>query len=220
MDSQEPTLRPLAFSHSLRKRRLVVSRLFALAAAALVLFAEPVPVSSVLGGVGLDVFAAGLIVYAVLGRLWCLIHIAGSKRKTLVTSGPYALSRNPLYFFSFFVGLGTVILTRLPILFVAFIVLFSVYYPFVILAEEGFLAERFPVEFERFRASVPRFIPKLSWRSAFGTREIPRSYRVDKLELELVHASWYLLLIPATLAVRELHARDLLPEFWSGALPF
>jgi protein-S-isoprenylcysteine O-methyltransferase Ste14 len=34
-------------------------------------------------------------------RLWCSLYISGYKNSQLITSGPYSLCRNPLYFFSF-----------------------------------------------------------------------------------------------------------------------
>ena len=45
-----------------------------------------------------------LIAIAILGRAWCTLYIGGRKAQELTDSGPYSLSRNPLYVFSFIGG--------------------------------------------------------------------------------------------------------------------
>ena len=45
-----------------------------------------------------------LLLIGVFGRIWSSLYIEGNKTNNLITSGIYALSRNPLYFFSFLFG--------------------------------------------------------------------------------------------------------------------
>lgn len=42
-----------------------------------------------------------LLIAAALGRIWAFAYIGGRKNRELCQKGPYALTRNPLYFFSF-----------------------------------------------------------------------------------------------------------------------
>src|SRR6188768_4461079 len=65
------------------------------------------------------------VTLACLGRIWCSLFIAGHKDETLVTSGPYAYCRHPLYSFSIVGALGlglaskSLLLGALVVLFVA-----------------------------------------------------------------------------------------------------
>jgi protein-S-isoprenylcysteine O-methyltransferase Ste14 len=97
-----------------------------------------------------------------LGRLWCSSYIAGRKDMELITSGPYSVMRNPLYFFSFLGGLGIAITTEtltVPLLFVAW---FAYYYRDVIAGEEHRLLALFQDQYRDYRARVPRFWPRLT----------------------------------------------------------
>src|ERR1700694_4620271 len=46
------------------------------------------------------------IVFAIVGRTWSSLYIGGRKTRTLVSVGPYSVSRNPLYVFSIIGGVG------------------------------------------------------------------------------------------------------------------
>ncbi|HSD75053.1 MAG TPA: methyltransferase, partial [Steroidobacteraceae bacterium] len=49
---------------------------------------------------------------AALGRAWTSLFIAGHKDERLVTTGPYALCRHPLYALSLLGGLGVGLASR------------------------------------------------------------------------------------------------------------
>ena len=53
-------------------------------------------------------YGAGLVLTFIgcLGRVWCLVHIAGRKNNELVMEGPYSLCRNPLYLFGLIARVG------------------------------------------------------------------------------------------------------------------
>src|SRR5262245_36263866 len=56
------------------------------------------------------------VALACLGRIWCSAFIAGHKDEMLVTTGPYARCRHPLYACSLLAALGLGLATRSPLL--------------------------------------------------------------------------------------------------------
>ncbi|HEX9182957.1 MAG TPA: isoprenylcysteine carboxylmethyltransferase family protein [Burkholderiales bacterium] len=103
-----------------------------------------------------------LVGLATVGRLWCSLYISGYKQAQLVTTGPYSVCRNPLYFFSLlgFAGIGfaTETLTFAVVMVAA--MLFA--YPSVIRREEQTLREKFGAAFEEYCARTPRLFPDFS----------------------------------------------------------
>jgi protein-S-isoprenylcysteine O-methyltransferase Ste14 len=99
--------------------------------------------------------------FAVAGALLRAMA-AGIIRKDsiLATAGPYAWTRNPLYFGSFLLTLGFAIMSASWIAALILIIPSLVIYPNVIRNEEAHLERLFPEDFRRYRDSVPRFIPK------------------------------------------------------------
>lgn len=91
-------------------------------------------------------------------RLWAAGHIEKTSR--LATGGPYAHTRNPLYFGSFLIALGCVVAAASPWVALAAAVYLLVFYPSVIREEAAFLTARFP-EYAEWAASVPTFLPRL-----------------------------------------------------------
>ena len=88
--------------------------------------------------------------------------------RQLVTTGPYALVRNPMYLGSFMVGMGFLLIVwpwwSLPI----FAVFFYLRFNKQIVEEEKYLTRLFGEEFTRYCQKTPRLIP--SWRSVRGLK--------------------------------------------------
>ena len=103
--------------------------------------------------VGLPVSVAGLAL-----RAWAAGHLAKNER--LATSGPYAYTRNPLYFGTLIVGFGLAIASRSPALAIFFAVVFLAVYLPVIELEEQHLRDLFP-EYAAYAAYVSMLRPKL-----------------------------------------------------------
>jgi protein-S-isoprenylcysteine O-methyltransferase Ste14 len=83
-----------------------------------------------------------------------------TKNEQLTTSGPYAYTRNPLYFGSLVIAAGFAVASRSWwIALIAAAMFFVIYIP-VIRGEEGFLRSHFP-EFDEYAHHVPRLFPRL-----------------------------------------------------------
>ena len=79
----------------------------------------------------------------------------------LITGGPYAFVRNPIYLASIVLGLGMVGLLGDPWMLGLYVAVFIFLYTSIVPAEEAFLRRTFPEEFARYCAQVPRMIPRL-----------------------------------------------------------
>ncbi len=115
----------------------------------LFVFAQPRPD---LFWIGMPVAALGACI-----RLWASGHL--DKWRGLARTGPYRLTRNPLYLGSFLAGLGFTVAAGEIWLLVAYLVLFAgIYWP-VMLREEGELLSHYGGDYAAYAASVPRFFP-------------------------------------------------------------
>ncbi|MBB4093761.1 isoprenylcysteine carboxylmethyltransferase family protein [Ochrobactrum pecoris] len=110
----------------------------------------------------IEAFGLSLIVAAIIGRMWCTLYIGGRKSAEIVRSGPYSVTRNPLYVFSSIGAMGIGAQTGSIIIAAAFGVLCYLAFSVVIRTEEKFLKQNFGQPYEAYCASVPRFFPKFS----------------------------------------------------------
>ena len=114
---------------------------------------------------GLIPLAVGFVLFA-----WCVVIFASRGRGTLapwdaprhfVAVGPYQRVRNPMYLGVGSVVLGEAILFSSLALTVYVAVLAVVWHAFVVLWEEPSLERTFGDEYRTYRASVPRWLPRL-----------------------------------------------------------
>ena len=141
------------------------------------IFARPTPLTLAVGG--------AIAFLGVILRAWASGHI--SKNERLATTGPYAHTRNPLYFGSFLIAAGFAIAAHwaLLLLVVAFFVL--IYAP-TMQRERANIAGRFPAAYETYAANVPAFIPRPTpWKAG----ETPTSDDgAFSLALYMKHGEW------------------------------
>ncbi len=114
-------------------------------------------------------FAAGMLLGA-LGealRVWSAGNLY--KDKALATYGPYKMVRNPLYVGSFTMAIGFAVACinpaypiRTTALILAILVGFKYVYRMQVEAEEIHLKNLFGADYEKYCASVPRYMPKLT----------------------------------------------------------
>jgi len=101
------------------------------------------------------------VALACLGRIWCSLFIAGHKDEVLVTTGPFALCRHPLYSLSILGALGLGLTSRSALLCVLVVILITALVVYAASCEEQFLADSFPDEFKAYVAATPnKWIPK------------------------------------------------------------
>ncbi len=139
-------------------------------------------------------FAGGLAL-ALCGiaiRVWGCGHLR--KNESLITSGPYARVKHPLYLGTFLIAVGAIIAAGSPelpglvlwaVLGPIFLIAFFAYYlPKKKRVEGGRLARVFSEEFDAWDRAVPAFIPALtayrgapdqrwSWRIFLSNHELP-----------------------------------------------
>jgi protein-S-isoprenylcysteine O-methyltransferase Ste14 len=142
---------------------------------AYLIFARPTPLTLAVGG--------AVAFVGVLVRAWASGHI--SKNERLATTGPYAHTRNPLYFGSFLIAAGFAIAAHwaLLLLVVAF---FALIYAPTMQRERANIAGRFPGAYENYAANVPAFVPRPTpWRQAES--EDPGEFSID---LYMKHGEW------------------------------
>ena len=96
-----------------------------------------------------------LVALACLGRMWCSVFIAGHKDELLVTSGPFAQCRHPLYACSILGALGLGLTSRSALLCALVVVLIAALVVYAASCEEQFLADAFPEEFKAYVAATP-----------------------------------------------------------------
>ncbi len=100
-----------------------------------------------------------LVAAAFLGRIWCSVFIAGRKDAQLVTSGPYALCRHPLYSLSLLAGVGLGLGTRSWVLTAITLALLGTLFLRASRAEDALLAGLHGERFREYAARTPRFWP-------------------------------------------------------------
>lgn len=106
-----------------------------------------------------EYFLSGLIVVGLglMYRLWASGYI--SKNRALIIGGPYLLSRHPLYFGSFLMGLGFSLICGKIILLFVFIIFFLIAYFPLMKDEEKKLVDIFGAEYSNYMKNVPMFFP-------------------------------------------------------------
>jgi len=148
-----------------------------------------------------------LILFCIVGRTWSSIYIAGRKVETLVMTGPYSISRNPLYVFSIIGAAGAgAQLGSVALALAAGLVAALVFY-LVVRKEERALTVKLGLPYRQYLATVPRFLPNWSlWRDAEKVEVRPKL-----IVRTFVDACVFLLSIPLAEGFEYLHEAGILP---------
>ncbi len=133
-------------------------RLGYLLAVVVLLLARPNPCSILLGA------AVGVIGLAIRAYSAGYLH----KQEVLTTTGPYACTRNPLYFGSSILAGGAAVAMRSWLAAAVILLYFAVVYAFVMRREELELRGKHGAVFDAYAAAVPLFFPWLPRKSSPG----------------------------------------------------
>jgi protein-S-isoprenylcysteine O-methyltransferase Ste14 len=165
----------LTYSEAAKKLRLPLG--FALGILYLI-FARPSQLALITGG--------AIAFVGVLVRAWASGHI--SKNERLAVTGPYAHTRNPLYFGSFLIAAGFAIAAHWALLLVVIAFWAFVYAP-TMERERANISGRFPEAYARYSENVPAFVPRvLPWREQADESD------GFSLTLYMKHGEWKALL--------------------------
>lgn len=107
----------------------------------------------VLGGLGLRMWGSGCA-----GKHTRTAQIEAPR---LITGGPFAYVRNPIYAGTMCLGFGMAALIGDPKAYLLAAVAFVFLYLGIVPAEEEFLRQQFGAAYARYCAEVPRFLPRL-----------------------------------------------------------
>jgi protein-S-isoprenylcysteine O-methyltransferase Ste14 len=156
-------------------------------------------------------FVAGVILAGIgaMGRVWCSAYIAGYKNGTLITSGPYSMTRNPLYFFSFLGSVGVGLTSETLAVPAIIAMAFALYYPFVIRSEEATLSQLHPEQFDQYRREVPAFFPAWSRLSELSDHTV----QLKTFRRHIASAIWFVWLPGLIHLVDFLHDHKYLASF-------
>jgi protein-S-isoprenylcysteine O-methyltransferase Ste14 len=104
-------------------------------------------------------------------RLWAILQIGGAARKTsslkavrLVSWGPFAMTRNPIYIANIAVFAGFAVLSRLLWAVPLVVLALGAWYHRLIPREERFLEETFGEEYREYAATTNRWLPSPRFR--------------------------------------------------------
>lgn len=139
-------------------------------------------------------------------RIYALRHAGGATRTRnvgapeLVTSGPYAHVRNPLYLanMNLYAGFSFASGAFFPVLPIVIILFFALQYSLIILLEEETLRKLFGKSYDDYCSKVPRLFPKFTNGSGNfnrGKLSLAKAIREERSTLMGHALSWSLLTV-------------------------
>lgn len=152
---------------------------------------------------GLVIFGGLLMFVGELLRLTGVSYVGPSTRtrelvaEKLITNGPYAFVRNPVYLGNVLIYTGASILAGawLPYLLYLVILFFSIQYGICVRYEEAYLEKVFGEDFIDYTHAVPRFFPRISPFPARGNEKPDWSAALLSERTTFLEILGYILLI-------------------------
>jgi len=128
---------------------------------------------------GISIFLLGVML-----RIWAQehLHYRQKIKRILTTTGPYALTRNPIYWGNMFMCLGAIITSKL-LWFAPIAVLYSFgLYSLVVHSEEENLLRKYGEPYQRYMSEVPRWLPRTM---RFGNLDLINQYLLTAVRSEI-----------------------------------
>lgn len=131
------------------------------------------------------VIGIALVVVGEAWRLWGVAAAGTSTRRRsrnvnrLVTYGPFAWSRNPLYNGNFLIWMGFAVISGVFWFLPVAILLFGIEYSLIVRFEEGVLESTFGAEYLDYKSATSRWLPRPPGRSVAGELDWPQAWRSE-----------------------------------------
>lgn len=148
----------------------------------LLYLAAPTPTSTAIGFF--------FIIAGMFFRAWASGYI--NKDNELATKGPYALTRNPLYFGNFVLGLGIAIAGNNIASYAIFIAYYFLFFPFLMALEHKRLKKKFGASYEQWAEKSHSFFPKLK---KVKDSDFNISYYMQNKEYRVLYFSLFIIAI-------------------------
>ena len=199
--------------HLFAKYRLLLSKVLLLSIIVLMVISEndinpDTPLYNILELTGFFFLLIG-----VFGRIWASLYIEGNKTNNLITKGIYALSRNPLYFFSFILLIGYCCVIKSVIIVAISLLIWILIYPMTIKHEEEKLLNIHKDNYTEYYNKTPKIIPNF-----LLFKKSEKGYRMDitinNIERVLVESFGFLLFYEIIRFLNYLHYSNLLSSFF------
>ncbi|WP_312793769.1 isoprenylcysteine carboxylmethyltransferase family protein [Tianweitania sp.] len=135
------------------------------------------------------------------GRIWSILYIGPVKSLELVRNGPFAMTRNPLYFFSSIGAAGIGLMFGSIGAAVLLFALAAQIFAITARKEERFLDRRFGTAYRDYCRVTPRF-----WLNPLRFN-LNRNLHLDAASIgrTLVDGMWFLAPLPIVVLLNDLH---------------
>ncbi|MFJ6024289.1 methyltransferase family protein [Brevundimonas sp. NPDC092305] len=126
---------------------------------------------------GLEAVGMAAMAVCIVGRAWCSLYNGGRKKAEIVDQGPYSISRNPLYVFSFIGAFGMGAQSGSLTVAALFVLIAVLVFATTVRREETWLTGTFGDRYRVYVARTPRFWPNFSrWRDQETIEVRPRFF--------------------------------------------
>ncbi len=122
-------------------------------------------------------------------RAWASGFI--NKNSELATNGPYALSRNPLYFGNFILGIGIAITANNLYAYIIFTLYYFIFFPALMIIETKRMRKKFGDKYEKWSKGLNSFFPSIKKIDLSGFNI---AYYMKNKEYKVIYFSFFIII--------------------------